>query len=479
MTSPDKPLEAIRLIIDQGQRVGGPGGPGGGGPAGGAPTEPEATAPDYSEEALALAFARLHGGDLRYVAAWGQWYRWTGSMWRPDETREVPDLIRAVDRAAAESAPAAHIARSLASSKTASSVDRLSTSDRRVAATVDQWDADPWLLNTPGGAVDLPTGEKRPHRRDDYCTKIAAVEPGGSCVLWHAFLDKITAGDGELKLFLQRLAGYCATGLTTEHAMAFLYGTGANGKSTFINTVAAVLGDYAQPAPIELLIASHNERHPTELAGLRGARLVVATETEEGRRWAEARLKLLTGGDPILARYMRQDFFQFTPQFKLIVQGNHKPGLRTVDEAIRRRLHLVPFITTIPEGERDLELADKLRAEWPGILRWVIRGAEEWAVEGLRAPEAVSRATKDYLASEDALAQWIAECCGEGSGFATTAALFASWREWAERAGEWPSSMKRFSQALLTKGFEPAREASGRRGFKGLWLRDDLGGGML
>src|SRR4030095_9190084 len=193
-------------------------------------------------------------------------------------------------------------------------------------------------------------------------------------------------------------------GITREHAWFFLYGTGANGKSVFVNTIAALMGDYAKTAPIETFTETNSEHHPTDLAGLQGARLVSAVETEEDRRWAENKIKRLTGGDPISARFMRQDFFEYVPQFKLVVAGNHKPGLRSVDEATRRLLNLLPFTVTIPEAERDRELHEKLRTEWPGILGWAIEGCLNWQREGLNPPAIVSEATDDYLATEDLLA---------------------------------------------------------------------------
>jgi putative DNA primase/helicase len=162
-----------------------------------------------------------------------------------------------------------------------------------------------------------------------------------------------------------------------------------------LSTVAGVLGDYHKTAPIETFTASNADRHPTDLASLRGARLVRATETEEGRRWAESRIKQLTGGDTVAARFMRQDFFEYRPQFKLIIAGNHKPSLRSVDEAIRRRFHLIPFAVTIPPEERDSDLADKLKAEWPGILAWMIEGCVEWQAECLRPPAAVGACERE------------------------------------------------------------------------------------
>jgi putative DNA primase/helicase len=252
-------------------------------------------------------------------------------------------------------------------------VDRLARADRRHAATVDQWDSDAWLLNTPGGIVDLRTGDIQAHRPDAYCTKMTAVAPGGRCPQWHAFLKRVTGGDRELQAFLSRMVGYCLTADTREQALFFLYGTGANGKSVLLSTVTGIVNDYSKSAPIETFVASRSEHHPTDLAGLQGARLVTVTETEDGRRWDESKIKSITGGDRISARFMRQDYFEFTPVLKLVIAGNHKPGLRSVDEAIRRRLHLIPFTVTIPPAERDLSLSEKLRAEWGAYLERVPR----------------------------------------------------------------------------------------------------------
>ena len=242
---------------------------------------------------------------------------------------------------------------------------------------------------------------------------------------------------------------------------------GANGKSVFISTVAGIFGDYHTTAPIETFTASHSDRHPTDLAGLRGARLVTATETEEGRRWAEARLKTLTGGDKVAARFMRQDFFEYRPAFKLMIAGNHKPGLRSVDEAIRRRFHLIPFSVTIPAERRDPELGEKLKAEWPGILQWMIEGCADWQEFGLAPPAAVTGATAAYLEAEDAVAAWIDDCCTRDvSAWETRAPLFASWKLWAEGAGEYCGPAKRFYQALEARGFT-ARKAAPRAGLRG------------
>lgn len=435
----------------------------------------DARPPAFTDEALALRFAERHAGDLRYVAAWSRWLFWDGQRWTYDDTLQAFDLARRVCREAAAECNKEKAASSLASARTVAAVVTLARADRRLAATVDQWDADPWLLNTPDGALDLRAGKLQPHRPEDYMTKITGAAPDALCQieLWLRFLDRIMDGDAELIDFLRRLSGYVLTGLTREHALAFFYGTGANGKTTFLNAIIGCAGDYHRTAPIETFTASNTGQHPTDLAGLRGARLVTAIETEEGRRWAESRIKALTGGDRIAARFMRQDFFEYVPQFKLLIAGNHKPTLRSVDEAIRRRFHLVPFTVTIPPEERDDTLADKLKAEWPGILAWMIQGSLDWQRDGLAAPKSVTEATAAYMEGQDAVAAWIEETCErDPNAWERSMSLFANWRAWAERSGEFAGDIKRFRDRLEARGIFTKREpGTGQRGFQGVRLK--------
>ncbi len=427
---------------------------------------------EFSDENLTLRFTAEHGDILRFVHGWGRWYQWDGAVWRPDETLNVFDMARRVCRAASSECDKEKVAAMVASAKTVAAVERLAKADRRHAARVDQWDADPWLLNTPGGVVDLRTGRLRRHMADDYMTKSTAVTPGGECPQWHAFLETVTNGDADLQAFIQRMAGYCLTGSIREHALFFAFGTGANGKGVTINTLTGILGDYAAVASIDTFTASQNDRHPTDLAMLRGARLVTAQETEEGRRWAEARIKAMTGGDPITARFMRQDFFTFEPKFKLLIAGNHRPGLRNVDEAIRRRFNLVPFAVKIPADKRDKDLPEKLKEEWPGILAWAIEGCLAWQRDGLTPPAAVVAATEEYLGAEDGAGNWLEDCCIEHGGLHTGAgALYGSWKAWAEQTGEHAGSQKSFSQRLIGKGFEARRLPDGKAGFVGIGLK--------
>jgi putative DNA primase/helicase len=413
-----------------------------------------------AENDVANAFAAKYADHLRYVAKWAQWFAWENACWREDTTLHTYDRIRRFCETSKRKPKAQMVA----------AIERLAKSDRRLAATHDQWDTDPWLLNTPAGVVDLRNGAIRPARPEDYMTKITAVGPDPSCstAVWIAFLDRITGSKPDLIAFHHRFFGYALTGVTREHAMAFGYGTGANGKSVETATVAGIMGDYHTTAPLDTFTASLQDHHPTDLAGLRGARLVTVTEIEEGRRWAEGKIKTMTGGDRISARFMRQDFFEYVPQFKLWVAGNHKPRLRNVDEAMRRRLHLVPFSVTIPPEERDLELAEKLKAEWPGILHWMISGCLEWQQQGLAPPSIVSNATSEYFEAEDAIGLWLEDRIERRSGaFALCNALYSSWKDWIEARGEEPGSQKQLTETLQGKHFKFVRRNNGR-GFEGI-----------
>ncbi|MDF1483253.1 phage/plasmid primase, P4 family [Extensimonas sp. H3M7-6] len=425
-----------------------------------------------TEDALALSFTRRYHRDWRYVAAWGRWLVWDGQRWRTEDTLAATDLIRSVCRQTAVRADNPKVAAKLASASTVGGVERLARADRRHAATTDEWDADPWLLNTPGGVVDLKTGRKRANDRADRMTKITTATPGGDCPQWMAFLSDIAGGDVDLQAYLQRMVGYCLTGVTSAHALFFLYGTGANGKSVFANVISTILGDYAATASMDTFVETRGDRHPTDLAGLRGARFVTAIETEQGRRLNESKVKAITGGDKISARFMRQDFFEYTPQFKPVIVGNHKPAIRNIDEAMKRRMHMIPFTVTIPPERRDGRLTEKLLAERDGILAWAVAGCLAWQREGLKPPASVVSATEEYFESEDALGRWLDERCVRApNAKSLTAELFTDWKQWAEAAGEFIGAQRRFSDLLITRGIEKWRNGMGVRGFQGIGLK--------
>jgi putative DNA primase/helicase len=352
----------------------------------------------------------------------------------------------------------------------------MTRSDPQIATVAEQWDVDLWALNTPSGVINLRTGELRPASPSDHMTKITAVAPSGECPLWLAFLRRAMDNNDEMIAFLQRAVGCALVGEMLEHVLFFLYGGGRNGKGVFLNTVSKILGDYATTAAIDTFTESTFEKHPTDLAGLRGARLVSASETEKGRHWAEAKIKRMTGGDPIKARFMRQDFFEFDPQFTLFISGNHRPSLRTVDEAIKARFKFIPFNVTIPEHERDPALQQKLKAEWPGILAWAVQGCLAWQRDGLRPPEVVRAATADYLSSEDALGTWIEERLEDDldpEALISRDVLFGSWAGWARAAGEEIGTSKQFLATLRNRTDRKFVEGkkTGVRGFRGIRIR--------
>ncbi len=324
-----------------------------------------------TEDSAATQFVELHSKDLRFCHSSGAWYRWNAAFWSKDQTGIAFQWARELARQLAEDQDER---KRYITNKTsfASGVERFAKVDPQVAVTIDYWDADPWLLGTPGGTVNLRTGELNDPNRDDGITKSTSVAPAGTadCPRWLRFLEETTGNDKELIRFLQQWCGYSLTGLTREHALVFVYGPGGNGK---------ILRHYAATAAMDTFTASHADKHPTDLAMLRGARLVTASETEEGRAWAESRIKQMTGGDRISARFMRQDFFEFVPQFKLTIIGNHKPVLHNVDEAARRRFNIVPFVLQPAEPDRQLE--QRLTAEAPAILPMDDRG-----LPGLASP---------------------------------------------------------------------------------------------
>jgi putative DNA primase/helicase len=423
----------------------------------------------FSDIALSQRFVDQNADRLRFIPKIG-WLVWDGRRWKIDELLSGRETGKQVCRAASHECNRPKMAQLIASAKTVSSVERLAQCDPQIVSEVDDWDKDQWLFNTPAGTVDLTTGAVRDHKQTDHITKIAGTAPNYKMPtpLWDSFLDLITAGNSDLKAFLQRKTGYELTGVTREHALFFNYGTGANGKSTFMNAIMKCLGDYHQTAPIETFTISKSDRHPTELARLRGARLVTSMETEEGRRWAESRIKQLTGDDPVSARFMRQDFFEYRPQFKLDISGNHKPGLRSVDEAIRRRFNLIPILVTIPEAQRDKKFGEKLEAELPGILAWAIQGCIMWQNEGLNPPTIVKDATEAYLQAEDAISAWMEECIQRApDAFTAQGEIFRSWKQWAQESGEEAGSQRSFIQKLEPRGLVRAR-INKARGMKGL-----------
>lgn len=447
--------------------------------------------PAYSDQWLAERVLDESGDQLRYVHAFSKWYVWNGSRWVADATLLADHLIgQALRRQAAivirrgatqqEQRLFAKLADDMCSSQRLGAVRTILRADPRIAAPVDAFDADPWLLNTPAGTVDLRTGSLQDPNPATMCSRQTVCAPDfeTAAPTWMKFLRETTGGDQALELYLRRLAGYALTGITDEQMLGFIWGEGGNGKSKFIGALTHCLQDYAVVAPMETFVASTHDRHPTDIAGLAGARLVVASETQSGRHWDEQRLKNLTGGDPIRARYMRQDFFTYQPQFTLLVYGNHKPQITHLDAALRRRIHMVPFTCTPPH--EDHQLGEKLQAEAPAILAWMIRGCVDWRDTGLLPPACVVAATQEYFEEEDAVGAFLSEKVVRVSdSTAPVDQVYRAWLEWSNRRGEQAGSQKRFIQMLQAHHIEHAKDKAGRRVLLGITIPDNLQEGIL
>lgn len=432
--------------------------------------KPGAAEADLSEDAIAQEFTRRHGQAMKFCHSSGKWFEWTGARWERNERKLAFQYIREISREL--SGGKARFSKA----SVANGAEAFARAEPTNAVDASYWDCDTFLLGTPTGTVDLRTGRLSKANPADGITKLTGCGPEpGAPGLWLNFLHEATGGDVEMICFLKQVCGYMLTGDTRENALFFVHGPGGNGKSVFLNTIAGILGDYATTASMDTFTASKQDRHPTDIAMLKGARLVSASETEDGRAWAEARIKQLTGGDRISARLMRQDFFEFTPQFKLLIVGNHAPVLRNVDDAARRRFNVIPFMFKPEKPDRQLE--QKLKAEWPQILNWMIEGCIDWRAHGLTRPETVRAATDDYFEEQDVLGLWLAERCETAPSFwELPSDLWRNWDAFARANGEAPGSAKAFGTELARRGF-PAAKKYGQRIRTGLKLRSPTGSG--
>ncbi len=414
----------------------------------------------------------LFGDQLRYVRAWSKGLAWEGTHWAVDDagcrwqqaavqtTRTMYAEARATlkqaergtDKETIENAEGAvSWARASQSANRVAALLNLARSSSKIAVSHEALDADPWLLNVKNGTLNLRTGEVGPHRRDALITKTAPVDydPDAEAPTWTSFLARVMGGDESLVRYLQQLVGYSLTGMLREHVLAFFFGAGANGKSTFLSTIHSLLGEYGTPAPRGVLFRSRNERHPTELATLFGRRFVTCAEIEEGQVFDEALTKDLTGGDRIKARRMREDFWTFSPTHKLFLAGNHKPAIRGDDEGIWRRMKLIPWLVIIPENERDTKLPETLRAELPGILRWAVEGCLDWQRRGLVEPEAVRAATAAYRKENDALGEFFRlHVVFETGKTVARRELRQEYESWCTDNGHTPLAARRFGARL-------------------------------
>lgn len=410
----------------------------------------------------------MHGDELRYVPRAKKWYVWDGKRWAIDDTLEVQRRAKRTMRALlheaiemeggdTRDAYLKHATASEANSRLKAAVER-AAAESGVAVLPDAFDAPPMVMNVENGVLDLATGELRAHDRGLLMTKLVRIEyperEAAECPVWCSFLDRVFAGDAALIAYLQRAIGYTLTADTREQCLHLLYGTGANGKSTFLEVLALLLGDYAIAADFSTFLDKVRSDGPrNDIARLAGARLVRSSEIGEGKRFNEALVKTLTGGEKISARFLYAEDFEFTPTFKLWFSFNHKPVIRGTDHAIWRRVRLIPFEVTIADAEKDDTLLAKLKTELPGILRWAVDGCIAWRRDGLKPPESVIAATEEYRSESDTLAAFVDDRCAIGNAFEVRAGdLYMAYKLWAEKGSEYVMNQTVFGRKMEERG---------------------------
>jgi putative DNA primase/helicase len=448
---------------------------------------------DPSDVGNAERFVRLYGSDLRHCHLWGSWLLWRPGRWEADETggapivRKVTQMVRGIAKDAFRPENAGKMAEMLKWAGSCHSKARiescigLAKAQDGIDITPALLDADPYLLNLANGTFDLREMRLREHRKTDLLTKIVkhAYSQDAKCLHWLEFLAKVLDRDDELIRYVQKAVGYSLSGDTSEKCFFFLYGLGNNGKSIFVETISRLMGDYANILDVEaLMMQQHgNPSGPSsDLAILKGARFVISSETEDGRRLSESKIKRLTGGDTIHCRFLKQEFFSYVPEFKIWIAGNHKPQIRGTDEGIWSRVHLIPFEVTIPKDQRipAAKLHAMFRTESEGILAWMIEGYRLWQQEGLRKPGAVEQATESYRSESDVFGQFLAECTdADQFGEVRALELYNVYARWAKGQGEKsPATNTRFGRAMSERG-ESWRQSGCGKMYTGRTIKEE------
>jgi putative DNA primase/helicase len=440
----------------------------------------------------AQRLVRLHGENIRYCYEQG-WTVWSGQTWEQDKrgavARYAKDMVRTIYAEAAECPDESKRKEIATHAKKSESRDyinatmELAKSETGMPIVATDFDRNKTLFNCLAGTIELEKGKMREHRRWDYITMISPVryDRTATCPRWDRFLEEITSGDRELISFLRRSVGYSLTGLCTEQVFWVLFGGGSNGKSTFVDVILNLLGDYGSQIKTEVLLESRYEQKDYHVAALRGKRLVAAVESNMNRRLAVGLLKQATGMDRMTGRYPYGRAFEFYPEFKLWLSTNHRPKIDDPTESIWRRIHAVPFAVHFKKPENvppdykgplvDKTLPEQLKGELPGILNWALEGCAEWQRQGLDPPQSVLDATRQYRREEDVLGTFLEDCCNIGEHLSETSTmLYKRYKEWCEENGEKTVSQIALGRLLSDRGFSSDRSSIGRY-WQGLELK--------
>jgi putative DNA primase/helicase len=422
----------------------------------------------------AARFGDLYGLDIRFLHENNYWLVWDGKVWRPDAQDSIKlRADRTIEIVKHEKFAAPDIYRRADLEKNAKKISSSAGKEAMLKETRHLYpianadmDINPFLFNLANGTYDLEAQQLLPHARENYITYISDVAYDANApepVRWKQFLSEIMCGDEDMVRFLQKAVGYSMSGSTKEQCFFILYGFGANGKSTFIDAVTSVMGNYVTTSRSETLMSKNNASGSSatpDIAQLRGRRMTITSETKEADKLSEALIKEMTGGEKMICRELFGKLFTFKPEFKIWLVTNHRPVIKGVDEGIWRRIMLIPFTATFTEGKRDKDLPAKLEAERAGILNWALEGYSMWKAEGLRPPEAVAEATKEYRDDMDIVSSFINEKC-KRVGSCSIANLYAEFKAWAEENGERVMTAKRLAMQLKEKGIEKRRVSTG------------------
>ena len=430
----------------------------------------------FTDSTNAFRLLKEYGKDIRYIAPWKKWIVWNGSQWEIDSSDALVhskglQMVRGIYAELYKTADyreryeiERYVKQSESTHRRIASI-RAATWIPEFNASVEDLDRDPWLLNVENGTINLKTGELLPHRQEDNITKIAKVtyDKNADCPKWKQFIREIMDYKADLVSFLQAAAGWAISGDTSEQAMFILYGTGANGKSTFLNVIHRILGDYAMSTYADTFMKRNNNNTTNDIARLRGARFVTTAETEQGKRLSEHLIKQVTGNDPLTARFLYGEYFNFIPTFKIFMASNHKPVIKGTDHGIWRRIKLIPFTTRISNDKMDRDLEQKLLEEKSGILNWLIEGALRWQKEKLITPAIIANATDEYRGEMDVIGNFIKERCVQKPELSIRAReLFRAYQDWCNESNEQATSERMFGLRLKELGIPQKRTAEAR-----------------